>query len=299
MAVLNKPNKQRVLVTGSRGFIGSNLIKKLGEKIQIVTMDHDDNRRIDILDRNALDTISDIDVIIHLASKTSIPKSVIDPYDTYLTNIMGTLNILDLARRNNIHKIINISTFVYGKPLYFPIDEKHPINPHSPYTKSKLIAEKLCEYYAGDYDIDIVTLRPFYIYGPNMNKNSFIPSIIRDIHQSGKVILSNRNTKRDFLHVDDFVALVYKILYNFPAGYKIYNVGSGNSYSLEEVIEHIKKILEIQVDIEYSRSIRPDDIMEMVADITLLKNLFDWKPLLDIESGLRLTLDEVSHNDID
>lgn len=295
MALLNDTGHLRVLVTGNRGFIGTNLIKKLKYKIQIITTDQSDKGRINILERNQLNTVENIDVIIHLASKTSIPNSEINPYDTYHTNIMGTLNILDFARQNNITKVINLSTFVYGKPHYFPIDEKHPINPHSPYTKSKVIAEKLCEYYAEDYGMDIVTLRPFYIYGPSMNKASFIPSIIKRINEKGKVFLSNRNTKRDFLHVDDFIDLIEKILSNFPAGYTIYNVGFGKSNSLEEVLELIKKILKIEVDIEYSDLIRPNDIVDMVADISSLRKTYGWRPVLDIEAGLRLTLDDISN----
>lgn len=298
MALLNDTGQLRVFVTGNSGFVGSNLIKKLNNKIQIITTDQSNKRRINILVRNQLNIVENIDVIIHLASKTSIQNSEINPYDTYLTNIMGTLNVLDFARLNNINKIINLSTFVYGKPHYFPIDEKHPINPHSPYTKSKLIAEKLCEYYAQDYGIDIVTLRPFYIYGPSMNKASFIPSIIKQIIEKGKVILSNRNTKRDFLHIDDFIDLIEKLLSNFPAGYKKYNVGFGKSNSLEEVVELIKKILKIEVDIEYNDSIRPNDIVDMVADISSLRKLYGWRPVLDIEAGLRLTLDDMINKNI-
>jgi UDP-glucose 4-epimerase len=295
MALLNGTGQPRVFVTGNRGFIGTNLVKKLKYKIQIITTDQHNKERINILELDQLNTVEKIDVIIHLASKTSIPNSAINPYDTYLTNIMGTLNILEFARHNSINKIINLSTFVYGKPKYFPIDEKHPINPHSPYTKSKLIAEKLCEYYAQDYGMDIVTLRPFYIYGPSMNKASFIPSIIRHINEKGKVILSNRNTKRDFLHIDDFIDLIEKVLSNFPTGYKIYNVGFGKSNSLEEVVELIKKIWKIEVDIEYSDSIRPNDIVDMVADISSLRKIYGWSPALDIEAGLRLTLDDMAN----
>ena len=205
MALLNKKDQPSVLITGNRGFIGTNLINRLNDKLHLVLMDQSNNGKFNILEKNQLHTVENIDVIIHLASKTSILESTINPYETYVTNIMGTLNILDFARQNNINKIINFSTYIYGKPDYFPIDEKHPINPHSPYTKSKLIAEKLCEYYAADYGLNIVTLRPFYIYGPSANDLTFFPSIIKQIKQNGKVILSSKNTRRDFLFIDDFM----------------------------------------------------------------------------------------------
>lgn len=293
MALLNQNDKIKILITGNRGFVGTNLIKKLKNTFYIVPTDKDAFQRIDILKKNHLDELEKTDVIIHLASKTSIPGSINDPYQTYNTNIIGTLNILEFARENKINKIINIGTYIYGKPKYFPIDEKHPVKPHSPYTKSKLIAEKLCEYYTEDYGIDIVTLRPFYLYGPSPNELSFIPSIIQQIKQGGRVILSNRNTKRDFLFIDDFIDLIYKILFNFPKGYNAYNVGFGQSSSLEKVVDIIKKILGINIIIEYDSSIRPNDIVDMVADISSLQKLYGWKPKIDIETGLRLTLDDI------
>ncbi len=292
MALLNSKEQLSILVTGNRGFVGTNLIKNLKNRLHIVPAEQSNHERIDILRRNQLLGLENTDIIIHLASKTSIPNSTINPYEYYHTNILGTLNILDFARQNNVNKIVNISTYVYGKPNYFPINENHPINPHSPYTKSKVIAEKLCEFYAQDYGIDVVTLRPFYIYGPSQNDLTFIPSIIKQIRKNGKVILSSRNTKRDFLFVDDFIDLINKLILNFPKGYNTYNVGFGKSYPLERVVEIIRQIFNINVDIEYNSSMRPNDIVDMVADVTQLEKLYGWKPQIDIETGLRLTLSD-------
>lgn len=281
----------RAFVTGNRGFVGTNLIKRLMNKIEIFPSIRSGCGRIDLIKRNQIQIPENTNVIIHLASKTSILNSIVDPYNTYLNNLMGTLNILDIAKQNNVNKIINVSTYVYGTPNYLPIDELHPINPHSPYTKSKVLAETLCKYYSEDYKIDIVTLRPFYIYGPCQHETTFIPSIINQIKDNNQVILSNRNTRRDFLYINDFVDLVFKILSSFPNGYNTYNVGYGKSHSLEEVVEIISNIMKINIPIEYNTSIRPNDIVEMVADISLLKKLYDWKPETDIELGLRYTLD--------
>ncbi|HYF98509.1 MAG TPA: NAD-dependent epimerase/dehydratase family protein [Candidatus Saccharimonadales bacterium] len=296
MALLNKKGQLRVLITGSRGFIGTNLIKKLQKTLDMIPLESAYNERINILERAKLHKVENIDLIFHLASKTSIPNSTTHPYETYLTNIMGTLNILDFAIQNRIKKIINFSTYVYGQPKYLPINENHPIAPHSPYTKSKLIAENLCEYYAQDYGLDIVTLRPFYIYGPSSNNGSFIPSIIKQINQKGKVILSSKNIKRDFLFIDDFIRLIENIAINFPRGYNVYNVGFGKSYSLEEVVEIIKEILKTDIEVEYNDSIRPNDIHDMVADTILVQKLYSWKPDVDIKTGIRLTVDDIIGN---
>jgi nucleoside-diphosphate-sugar epimerase len=286
----------KVFVTGEKGFIGSNIIKYF-QKSGITNANNQNNSkkttksRINILEKNQLQQIENVDAIVHLASKTSIKNSINNPYETYYTNIIGTLNILDFAKERKISQIINISTYVYGKPIYLPIDEKHPIHPHSPYNKSKILAENLCKNYSKDYGIDIVTLRPFYIYGPLSNPHSFIPLIIQQIRKNGKVFLSQENTKRDFLFIDDFINLISKILNNFPEGYNVYNVGSGKSNRLEDIINVIEKIMHQEIEIHYDKSIRPNDIIEMVADITQITKIFDWKPQIDIEKGLEYTLE--------
>ena len=281
----------KVFVTGDKGFIGTNLTKKFQDKrISFTDYQNNEKKRINILEKDQFQHIENVDAIIHLAAKTSITNSINNPYETYHTNISGTLNVLDFARDRKIKKIINISTYVYGKPVYLPIDEKHPINPHTPYNKSKVISENLCKYYSQDYGISIVTLRPFYIYGPLSNPLSFISAIITQIKKNGKVFLSHQGTKRDFLFIDDFTNLLLKILNDFPEGYKIYNVGYGKSHSLEEIIKIIEKIVNLKIHIQYDKSIRPNDITEMVADITKVTKSFDWKPLTNIEEGLRLVL---------
>jgi len=284
----------KILVTGDGGFIGTNLIKQLKAEFTFITSNKNNEKRVDILDRDQLASVEKADAIIHLASKTSIMNSVTDPYETYNTNIIGTLNILEFAKERKIDKIINISTYVYGNPVYLPIDENHPIAPHTPYNKSKLISETLCKYYSEDYGISIVTLRPFYIYGPSSKDHSFIPSIIRQINKSDKVILSRENTKRDFLYVSDFINLILRILHDFPKGYNVNNVGFGKSYSLEMIVTILGRILGKKITIKYNKSIRPNDITEMYADIKQLKKLYDWEPQVNIEDGLRIILNSLS-----
>ena len=150
----------KALVTGSKGFIGKHLCGRLREVgIDVVAGDSNKRDYVDVSDMNRLKTLERVEVIIHLAAKTSVTTSIKDPYQTYRTNVLGTLNLLELARLQNIPKFIFSSTYVYGQPKYLPVDENHPVNPHSHYHQSKLIAEKLCENYSKSFGINIVTLR--------------------------------------------------------------------------------------------------------------------------------------------
>jgi UDP-glucose 4-epimerase len=285
----------KILVTGHTGFIGTYLLEKLQGKYTIVTGTRNNEQRIDVLKKNELDSLEGLDAVIHLASKTSIPESITNPYDTYYTNMVGTLNILNSAVKNNIKNIINVSTYVYGKPSYTPIDENHPLAPHSHYNKSKLVSENLCKYYSEDFELNIVTLRPFYIYGQS-HKPSFISAVIEKVVNNETVVLSNKNIHRDFLYVDDFINLIHRILIHFPQGYNVYNVGSGKSYSLEEVLKVIGDVMGKQISVQYDYSLRPNDIVEMMANIDKVMKRFEWKPTIDIYEGIRLTIDRFNRN---
>jgi UDP-glucose 4-epimerase len=277
----------KVLVTGSKGFVGTHLCKYLKENgIQVVTT-LNKQKPIDVTNIDQLLTIDYVDAIVHLAAKTSISDSFKEPSDTYYTNFVGTLNVLEFARVKNIKKLIYVSTYVYGQPLYLPVDEKHPLNPHSPYNHSKLLAENICQNYSHYFGINIVTLRPFYVYGPISRNRSLIPSIIKQIKKNGKVKLSGKKVKRDFLYVTDFVYLIGKILQDFPKGNNIYNVGYGKSYSLSQVAEGLGRLFGMKIEIEFSLVTRPD-VSDMVADIRKVSKKFNWKPTIDIKKGLQL-----------
>lgn len=277
----------KVLVTGSKGFVGRYLCKYLNENgIQIVT-NISKQKPIDVTKMDQLLKIDNVDAIIHLAAKTSISDSFKAPSETYFTNFVGTLNTLEFARLRKIRKFIYLSTYVYGQPAYLPVDEKHPVNPHSPYNNSKLLAEKICHNYSHSFRINTVTLRPFYVYGPNSRNSSLIPSIIKQIKKDGKVRLSGKKVKRDFLFVSDFANLVEKILQDFPKGYNIYNVGYGKSYSLSQVAQTLATLIGKKIEIEISKTINPD-ISDMIADIRKVSREFNWKPTIDLKKGLQL-----------
>jgi nucleoside-diphosphate-sugar epimerase len=283
-------NINKVLVTGSEGFVGKHLCNHLSKNgINVVSGDKNEDNKFDVTDIDHFQSVEDVEAIIHLAAKANVVYSYKNTYSTYHTNLLGALNILEFARLRNIRKLIFVSTYVYGEPKYLPVDEKHPINPHSPYHKSKLLAEYICENYSHDLGIDIVTLRPFYIYGPN-SRYSFISSAIRQIKENGKVLLSGDHTQRDFLFINDFINLLTIILNKFPRGYNVYNIGSGTSHTLKEVTEIIAKLMNKKITIDYDNESRPGDVIYMKADISKVSTSFNWRPLVDINEGLKLTI---------
>ncbi len=288
----------KVLVTGTAGFVGYHLCRLLLELgISVVGRSStNDKNKIDVTDINQLHSIdkSGVDAVVHLAAKTSVNSASKEPYQAYYTNIVGTLNVLEFCRLSNIKKFIFMSSYVYGQPKYLPIDEEHPVNPHSSYHKSKLIAEELCKIYSLDFGMDIVTLRPFLLYGPNAKPYMFISTVIQQIKNYGNVFLSGKYISRDFLFISDFLDLVTIILNEFPKGYNLYNVGYGESHHLEEVTQILAQLLNKKITINYNNQIRPDDVTEMIADISKVSNAFQWKPFVEIHEGLEITLQKAT-----
>jgi len=294
-----------ILITGINGFIGKNLSRILsrskrkvipsrGGRIHIRGKKGDSDWTLDVTNEDSLKNYQDekIDYIIHLAAKTSIEDSVKNPYSTFFTNIVGTLNMLEFARTKHVENFIFISTYLYGKAEYLPIDENHPLKPHSPYNSSKLIGEKMCENYAQEYGLNVVSLRPFCIYGPDNKASSLVQKAITAINKSEVMVLSGLKTRRDFLYVDDLVELIIKIIDNFPNNYNVYNVGYGVSYNIGDVAKRIALLLNKEIKIRYKKS-KENEILDMTADISKVSKKFDWNPKIDLDSGLKLIVKEL------
>ena len=273
----------KILVTGHEGVIASNLIKKL-TNCEII-IDSINGKRIDLQNNEEVMKIEPVDTVIHLGGKT---EKGLEWEKYFENNIIGTLNILEYCIKKNIKKIIFVSSYVYGNPKYSPIDEQHQISPHNLYTKSKFLAEELCKIYSEKYKLNVIILRPFNIFARSMNKNYLISNLIESINTKKTVTITNRTSKRDFLYIDDFIELILKIKdYDFK--YEIFNVGSGISYSFDEVIEIIEKNTSKKLNLEYKN----DDqsyIQNITADNSKITKILDWKPELTFEEGLQKLL---------
>lgn len=273
---------QRILLTGSNGFIGKNIKALLGHQYEFIEVSRTSN--YDISNLNSLMQINNIDAVIHCAAKTFVPDSFTDPYSFYDFNIKCTLNIAEYCRVKAVSKLIYLNSYSYGNPEYLPIDETHPIHLHSHYNKSKQLCEELLFYYL-DSNTDVVSLRLFNIFGQYQSDNFLIPTILNQIIHSSNVKVQNLQPKRDYLYIKDVVFLLQKILTaNKPHG--IFNVGSGKSISVGEMIDLIAKVVDKKVEVVSENCIRENEVMDCVADIRKVKDAFNWVPQFSVEKGL-------------
>ena len=280
-------------VTGSSGFIGKYLVHKLKERgVKVFEINRSTNS-IDVTDWEQFNKIPDQEIIFHLAGITNIQEAFSNPRMVYFTNFTGTLNVLDWCRLHEIKKMIFISTFVYGAPKYLPVDEEHPVSPNNPYSQSKLMAEELCKAYSRDYGMDITILRLFNIYGPCHKGNFLIPRILEQLF-SGKVVLGNPVPKRDFLYITDVISAMIAASLSELKGCNVFNIGSGKSYSAQEIANLIAdKYLEMtgkNISIIYMKEQRKGEIEDTIANIEKAKKILKWSPEVDIETGINMTL---------
>ena len=272
------------VVTGSSGFIGQHLVKALAEKgAKVVELDIKNG--VDLTDWNQVSKIGSFDFLFHLAAKTFVPDSYQNPRDFYYTNITGTINILELCR---IHKakIIFASSYIYGNPKYLPIDEEHPIAAFNPYSETKIIGEQLCEGYHRNFGVPVVILRPFNIYGMGQNENFLIPSIIKQA-KAGSILLKDPEPKRDMLYVDDIVEAYIKAAEYDQRDYEVFNIGSGKSYSVREIVNTVIKLFDHKIDVKFSGEKRKNEVLDTIADISKANDLLWWTPSISIEYGLK------------
>jgi len=277
----------RIIVTGSKGFIGSKLVPRLKhDGYDVLELDISDG--VDVTDWDQLKSYSSFDCVIHLACLTYVPDSYKIPQDFYRVNVLGTLNMLELCRLNNANMIF-ASSYVYGVPDYLPIDENHPVNAFNPYAQSKLIGEQLCQGYHRDFNVPVIIFRPFNIYGKGQKEDFLIPSIIKQA-SSGTVSLKDSRPKRDFIYIDDVIDAYCKAIEYEIDEFNIFNIGSGKSYSISEILEIIKSKYDLELELEFSEERRPNEILETIANIKRAKTLLNWAPTTSMTKGIGLMI---------
>jgi NAD dependent epimerase/dehydratase len=313
---------KNVLVTGAGGFIASHLVEKLvneGAQVRAFVRYNSRNdmgmlrmlspeilQEVEIIAGDLRDqaavgkAMENIDHAFHLGALIAIPYSYIHPFEVVETNVIGTLNVLIMGRTKKMERIVHTSTSeVYGTALHVPIDENHPLQGQSPYSASKIGADKLAESFYRAFDLPVVTLRPFNTYGPRQSARAVIPTIITQALTQDTIRLGNLEARRDLTYVNDTVQGFLKSGDKPGIEGETFNLGSGNEISIQDLAEQIIKIIgkPIQLEVDVSR-LRPEksEVQRLLSDNHLARERLGWEPQISLEQGLRFTIDWIREN---
>lgn len=308
---------RRVLVTGAGGFIGSHLVERLlaeGAKVrafvhynsrnhwghleellphqrqdvEIISGDLRDSGRVD-------EAVAGVDVVFHLGALIAIPYSYVAPQDVVMTNVLGTLNVLESARRHGTGRVVQTSTSeVYGTAQYVPIDEQHPLVGQSPYAASKIAADQIALSYHSSFDLPVAIARPFNTYGPRQSARAVIPAIIVQALTQPHVMLGATFPTRDLNFVTDTVDGFLKIAAADSAIGEVINLGTGREVSVGDVAATITRLVGRNIPVIFDANrVRPDgsEVERLLADGAKAKRLVGWEPCHSLGDGLRATID--------
>jgi NAD dependent epimerase/dehydratase len=309
-----------VLVTGAGGFIGSHLSELLTrsgadvrafvrytsrgdhgwlEQVAPETADAIDVFRGDLANPEAVrSAIKGRDVVFHLGALVPIPYSYRHPREFVTANVEGTLNVLEAARAEEPARIVHTSTSeVYGTAQRVPIDEHHPLHPQSPYAASKVGADQLALSYHRSFETPVVVARPFNTYGPRQTARAVIPTIVAQALTRDVVELGATSPTRDFLYVEDTAAGMVACAEAEHVEGEVINLGTGKEISVGELAERILRAVgrDVSLAVDDDRLRPPESEVErLLADTSKARRLLAWEPHIDLDTGLRRTIEWLS-----
>lgn len=311
---------KRVLVTGAGGFIGSHVAERLveaGAEVRAYVeynslgswgwLDDSPLRGDlevvlgDVRDPDSVAAATaGVEVVFHLAALIAIPYSYRAPRSYLETNAMGTLNVLDAARRSDVHLLVHTSTSeVYGSARYVPIDEVHPLQAQSPYAASKIAADKVAEAFHLSYGLPVATLRPFNTYGPRQSARAVIPTIVTQVLGGEAVTLGNLTPTRDFTFVRDTVEAFVRVVDAPDAVGGVTNLGTGKEISIGDLAGRIAAAVGRPAGIAQDDArMRPpgSEVERLCADATRARTVIGWEPQVELDEGLALTAEWIEEN---
>jgi len=271
-----------VIVTGANGFIGRHLVRKLASsafQVQEIGSGFGD-----LSDGKTWARLPSADVVVHLAAKSSVPASWECPPDFVQSNCLGTTYALEFCRQHYA-KLIFLSSYMYGDAGAIAIPETAQVFAKNPYALTKQFSENLCEIYSNNFGVESRILRPFNVYGPEQSEGFLIPKIVREAQTLGTVHVKDLEPRRDFVYIDDLVSAIVKLI-DYSGSHHIFNIGSGKSYSVLEVINLVQGLLQRTIYITNDKVRRPGEIMDSVANIELAQAELAWSPKFSLSEGL-------------
>ena len=295
-----------VLVTGGAGFVGSNLVDGLvaaGAKVRVLDNLSGGNKENladagskvelqigDLRDIDAVDlAVKGCDTIFHLGANASVPKSVDDRKYDFDSNVVGTYNIADAAIRHDVKRILYASTAAtYGTPEYTPVDEKHPLNPQSPYGATKLASERLLYAYSQVFEFDLTIVRIFNTYGPRQRHYVAYDLMMKLAKDPNRLeVLGSGNQLRDYCYIEDMVAGLIHVAELADRPGQVFNISGGRTVSIRELVGLILKTLNLtDTEVIYGLPSWKGDIDVLSGDVGKI-TATGWKPIVSLETGLQ------------
>jgi NAD dependent epimerase/dehydratase len=305
---------RNVVVTGAGGFIGSHLVERLlalGANVTAfvrynsrndpgfldLLAPHTKHIRIvpgDIRDSEAVrGALEGADSVFHLAALIGIPYSYVHPIEVFEVNARGTLNVLVGARDASLERVAIASTSeVYGSALYVPIDEKHPKQPLSPYSASKIASDALALSFHAAFQLPVTVVRPFNTYGPRQSDRAIIPTIISQALTQPEITVGNTAPTRDFTYVSDTVEGFLQVGESDRAVGQEVNLGTGSEVSIGDLVQRINAIIGRDLPVrKKDERVRPEtsEVNRLLSNNSKARELVGWTPRVTLDDGIRLT----------
>lgn len=327
---ISQLKNKKVLVTGADGFIGSHVVEALIECGADTTAfcmynsfgslgwldkseqfskacQADQARHVlgDIRDTEHVSrAVEGHDIVLHLAALIAIPHSYVAARSYVDTNVHGTVNVLEACRQHGVSRMVHTSTSeVYGTPEHVPISESHPLKGQSPYSATKIAADKMCESYAMSFETPVTILRPFNTFGPRQSARALIPTVLAQL-QSGvsKIQLGALTPQRDFTFVTDTAQGFLKAAVAATEPGQVVQLGTGRTVSVQEVVEACQTVTNTSVEVtEDPNRIRPanSEVEILLSNPNLADKILDWRPEVSLEEGLAATAEWIlAHFDL-